>query len=162
MICRCLLYVSQQGPCVTAAVLNPPFEMGTWLPFGLPTGCEQRYPTPRLAATLTLLERILKRFGAQTLCCCLSFFSIVCGSPDPPHPTPDHHLNTHTPTLKHLLPYSAEGSFRGFSGKRWSRSPGSTQGLCSPAVKSTVSLVHEQSVRAVASVKLGQKGSGES
>lgn len=94
----CLLCVSQQGTCVSAAVLNPPFEMGTWLPLGFPTGSEQRYPTPRLSATPTPVERILKRFGAQTLCCSVSFFPLLFGSP--------------APAPKHLLPFLAEGSFK--------------------------------------------------
>lgn len=119
MICVCLLCISQQGPRVSAAVLNPALEMGTWLPFGFPTGSEQRYPTPRLSATPTPVERILKRFGAQTLCCSLSLFFLSPSSlPPPPH--------------KCLLPSSAEGSFKGLGESAGAAVPARPRGCGAP------------------------------
>ncbi len=118
-ICVCLmLSVSQQEHCVSAAVLNPPSEMGTWLPFGFPTGSKQCYPTPRLSDTPTPVERILKRFGAQTLCCSLSFFSLLFGSPAP------------TPAC--LLPFSAEGSFKGLGESAGAAVPARPRGCGAP------------------------------
>lgn len=136
-ICKCLLCVSQQGPCVSVAVLNPPFEMGTWLPFGFPTGSVQRYPTPRLSATLTPVERILKRFGAQTFRCSLSVFS----------PSSLAFQTSHPP--KRLLPFSAEGSFKGLGESAGAAVPARPRGCGAPTVKSTVSLSQEQRVGTV-------------
>ena len=116
MICVYLLCVSQQGPCVSAAVLNPPFEMGTWLPFAFPTGSEQRYPTPRFSATPTPVERILKRFGAQTLCRSLS---LSLSLP----------LFFFSPTL---LPILAEGSFKGLGESAGAAVPARPRGCGAP------------------------------
>lgn len=124
MICVCLLCVSQQGPCVSAAVLNPPFEMGTWLPFAFPTGSEQRYPTPRFSATPAPVERILKRFGAQTLCCSLSL-SLFFFPPLPP-------LWLSSPPPVRLLPILAEGSFKGLGESAGAAVPARPRGCGAP------------------------------
>lgn len=91
--------------------------MATWLWFRYPKGCERRYPTPRLA-----VERILKRFGAQTLCCCLALFF----SSFPSYTTTTTLLPLLLPVLpvlpsplKRLLPFLGEGSFKGLRERWW-------------------------------------------
>lgn len=85
----CFPLLSQPGPCVSSAALNPPFEMGTWLPFGFPHRLKAALPDSQiLSYSPTPLERILKRFGAQTLFFFFFYFALLLlGSPTHP-PTP--------------------------------------------------------------------------
>lgn len=73
----CLLRVSRREPCVSLP-FNPPFEMGELASIGFP------HRAYSLSAALAPLQRILKRFGAQTLLAVAShfffFFSVLFGS----------------------------------------------------------------------------------
>ncbi|KAI4808549.1 hypothetical protein KUCAC02_000606, partial [Chaenocephalus aceratus] len=74
-------------------------------------------PDSQTLAPPTPVERILKRFGAQPLCCSLSFFS---PPPSDPPPSPSR-----------LLPFSAEGSFKGL-GKALERQSQFDPGVVEP------------------------------
>lgn len=63
----CLLRVSRREPCVSLP-FNPPFEMGELASIGFP------HRAYSLSAALAPLQRILKRFGAQTLLAVASHF----------------------------------------------------------------------------------------
>lgn len=102
MICVCLPCISQQGPCVSAAVLNPPLEMGTWLPFGFPHRLGAALPDSQTLgdsdSSGTHLEAI---WGSNPLLLPLFFFlpsSLAL------HPPPHHHPNASSrPRLKEAL-----------------------------------------------------------
>lgn len=111
-VCRCVC--SNRGLiCACAALLNPPFEMGTWARIGFP----HRLPA---SPPPTAVERILKRFGGLNPRSFLPFFSL----------------------FSTLLPFPHESravaGFKGLAECAGAAVPARPGGCQGPSVKSTV------------------------